>query len=65
MSLVGFDDATPTAVGLDLTTVRQPTRAKGEQAASVLLAVLAGDPLPSSPPLAAELILRGTTRAPS
>lgn len=65
MSLVGFDDATPTAVGLDLTTVRQPTRAKGEQAAAALFSLLAGQPLPSEPPLAAGLIVRGTTRAPS
>ena len=42
LSLVGFDDAVPTAAALDLTTVRQPSRRKGEKAAQALLAVLQG-----------------------
>jgi DNA-binding LacI/PurR family transcriptional regulator len=64
LSLVGFDDALPTADGLDLTTVRQPTRAKGEQAASALLGIVAGDTPTAGPPLTAELIVRGSTRTP-
>lgn len=64
LSLVGFDDAFPTAAGLDLTTVRQPTRAKGEQAASALLSLVARDTPAATPPLNAELIVRGSTRAP-
>jgi DNA-binding LacI/PurR family transcriptional regulator len=36
LSVVGFDDAA-TAAGLGLTTVRQPTRSKGEHAARALL----------------------------
>ncbi len=64
LSIVGFDDASPTAAGLDLTTVRQPTRAKGEQAATALLSIVAGDTPAVAPSLIAELILRGSTRAP-
>jgi DNA-binding LacI/PurR family transcriptional regulator len=64
LSLVGFDDALLTAAGLDLTTVRQPTRAKGEQAASALLCIVAGDTPTARPPLTAELIVRGSTRTP-
>ncbi len=49
LSLVGFDDAVPTAAALDLTTVRQPSRRKGEKAAQALLAVLQGSTSLASP----------------
>ena len=65
LSVVGFDDAEPTAAALDLTTVRQPKRAKGEHAASALLALLA-DPGSAVPrrPLPTELVVRGSTSVP-
>ena len=62
LSLVGFDDAVPTAAALDLTTVRQPSRRKGENAAQALLAVLQGSTsLASTGPLPTQLIVRGST----
>lgn len=65
LSVVGFDDALPTAAGLDLTTVRQPTRRKGEHAAHQLLALLNGTGSTDPPrPLPTELIIRGSTAPP-
>jgi DNA-binding LacI/PurR family transcriptional regulator len=65
VSIVGFDDAHPTAVALDLTTVRQPHRAKGTRAASALLDLLSGSPSRTEPPpLRTELIIRGSARPP-
>ena len=62
LSLVGFDDAVPTAAALDLTTVRQPSRRKGEKAAQALLAVVQGSTSLASPaPLSTQLIVRGST----
>jgi DNA-binding LacI/PurR family transcriptional regulator len=62
LSLVGFDDAAPTAAALDLTTVRQPSRRKGEKAAQALLAVLQGSTWLAPPaPLPTHLIVRGST----
>jgi DNA-binding LacI/PurR family transcriptional regulator len=64
VSIVGFDDADPTAAALDLTTVRQPHRAKGEQAARALLDLLSGSAGATEPhPLRAELIIRGSTHS--
>jgi DNA-binding LacI/PurR family transcriptional regulator len=61
LSLVGFDDAHPTGAAFDLTTVRQPIRAKGERAANALLALLRGEPTRGTT-LPAQLIIRGSTR---
>jgi DNA-binding LacI/PurR family transcriptional regulator len=62
LSVAGFDDAVPTAATLGLTTVRQPHRAKGEQAAHALLRLLAGEgPALRHPPLPTELVIRATT----
>lgn len=62
LSVIGFDDAVPTAAALGLTTVRQPHRVKGERAAQALLRLLAGGgPVPQQPPLPTELVVRGTT----
>ncbi len=62
LSLVGFDDAVPTAAALNLTTVRQPNRSKGEQAAHALISLLNGsEPTPPHPPLPTQLVVRGTT----
>jgi DNA-binding LacI/PurR family transcriptional regulator len=62
LSVLGFDDAVPTAATLDLTTVRQPQRRKGEAAAHALLALLEGSPPPMlNAPLPTELIIRGST----
>jgi len=62
LSLVGFDDAVPTAAALGLTTVRQPSRGKGERAAHALLSLLDGTP-PAAPfpPLPTELVVRAST----
>jgi DNA-binding LacI/PurR family transcriptional regulator len=62
LSVVGFDDAAPTAAALGLTTVRQPNRRKGEQAAYALLDLLAGrQPASRRPPLPTEFLIRGST----
>lgn len=56
LSIVGFDDAEPTAADLGLTTVRQPQRAKGELAAQALLGLRQGP----FAPLPTELIVRAS-----
>jgi DNA-binding LacI/PurR family transcriptional regulator len=62
LSVVGFDDAVPTAAALGLTTVRQPNRGKGEQAAHALLGLLDGTgPTGPRPPLPTEFVVRGST----
>jgi DNA-binding LacI/PurR family transcriptional regulator len=66
LSVVGFDDAVPTAAALDLTTVRQPNRGKGEQAAHALLGLLDGSGAAAPrPPLPTEFVLRGSTGPPN
>ncbi len=60
LSVTGFDDATP-AAGLGLTTVRQPTRGKGEWAARDLLDRMAGRAHPPPRTLSTELVVRATT----
>jgi DNA-binding LacI/PurR family transcriptional regulator len=65
VSVVGFDDAHPTAAGLGLTTVRQPHRVKGEHAARALLDLLSGSGQAVEPhPLPTELIVRGSACPP-
>jgi DNA-binding LacI/PurR family transcriptional regulator len=61
LSVVGFDDAGP-AAGLGLTTIRQPTRRKGELAAAAVLALIAGRRVEPRQLLAAELVVRASTR---
>jgi DNA-binding LacI/PurR family transcriptional regulator len=65
LSIVGFDDAIPSAAALNLTTVRQPSRTKGEKAAQALLAVLRGSAPRSAAELPTRLIVRGSTSSPS
>ncbi len=60
VSIAGFDDAS-SAAGLDLTTIRQPHRRKGELAARALLGVLDGAPVENSQLLPTELVVRGST----
>jgi DNA-binding LacI/PurR family transcriptional regulator len=60
LSIVGFDDAA-TAATLGITTVHQPTRTKGEQAASALLARLDGSKATTAQTMPAELIIRSST----
>jgi DNA-binding LacI/PurR family transcriptional regulator len=57
VSVVGFDDA-PDAAPLGLTTVRQPHREKGVQAARMLLGLMDGRPVPATTMLEAELVMR-------
>jgi DNA-binding LacI/PurR family transcriptional regulator len=65
VSVVGFDDADPTAAALRLTTVRQPHRVKGERAARALLDLLSGSGHAAAPPpLRTELITRSSTGRP-
>lgn len=62
LSVVGFDDLPVAAwVHPGLTTVRQPIVEKGRQAARLLVASLAGQPVHSPKPLRTELIVRGST----
>src|SRR4051794_1862475 len=60
VAIAGFDDASPTAEALGLTTVRQPHRAKGEHAARALLALLRGEQPPAPRLLATELVVRAS-----
>jgi len=64
LSIAGFDDAPNIARHLDLTTIRQPSREKGHQAATALLARLTGDAGNLITTLPTELIVRGSTRRP-
>jgi DNA-binding LacI/PurR family transcriptional regulator len=61
LSIVAFDDARPLAATLNLTTVRQPSREKGEYAARALLDQLAGHPVSQRQLLPTELIIRGSS----
>lgn len=66
LSVVGFDD-NPIAERLRpaLTTVRQDTQAKGDTAARVLLAQIAGEVVATPEPLPTTLIVRETTAPPA
>ncbi len=59
LSVTGFDDAPP-AGAADLTTLRQPLREKGEQAARLLAELREGAP-PRRVMLPVELVVRGST----
>jgi DNA-binding LacI/PurR family transcriptional regulator len=67
LSVVGFDDL-PVSRFTDppLTTVHQPVRRKGSEAARLLLATVAGMPAPGEQRevLATHLVVRGSTSAP-
>jgi DNA-binding LacI/PurR family transcriptional regulator len=65
LSIVSFDDAIPLAATLQLTTVRQPSRDKGEYAARALLDLLAGHQVPSRQLLSTELVIRGSSARPA
>lgn len=60
LSITGSDDAT-TAVGLELTTVRQPTGREGETALQFLLDRLAGRAHMGPRTLPTELVVRSTS----
>ena len=65
MSVTGFDDIPESAHMLPpLTTVRQDFPAVGELAVELLVAALAGQELPATTPLSAELIVRASVAAP-
>ncbi|QCR20728.1 LacI family transcriptional regulator [Agrococcus sp. SGAir0287] len=66
LSVVGFDD-NPIAERIrpPLTTVRQDTQAKGETAARVLLAQIAGERVEAPAPLPTRLVVRLTTAPPA
>ncbi|MFC4530679.1 substrate-binding domain-containing protein [Sphaerisporangium dianthi] len=67
VSVVGFDDLTPARwVPPPLTTVRQPLGEMGRAAASMVIALAGGEPLPHSRLiLTTDLIVRESTTAPS
>ena len=58
VSIAAFDDTVPLAATLNLTTVRQPSRDKGERAARALLDLLAGHQVAPCQLLPTELIIR-------
>ena len=62
VSVVGFDDV-DLAESTDppLTTVHQPVRGKGEEAARLLLAGLSGEPVEAAQRLATRLVVRKST----
>lgn len=62
--LVGFDDVGHSAFSLPpLTTVRQPLRELGREAASAVVALIGGRKPPPGPAARLELIVRESTRA--
>ena len=61
LSVVGFDDAPHLADGLGLTTVRQPSRSKGDHAARQLVALVQGRAATPEAVLPTELVVRRTT----
>ncbi len=63
LSIVGFDDSPP-AERLDLTTVANPQRAKGEHAARAVLQLLGGHSAAARSRLPTSLVLRNSTAAP-
>jgi DNA-binding LacI/PurR family transcriptional regulator len=63
LSIIGFDDA-PGADALQLSTVRQPNRRKGELAAQTLLDLVARRPIEPVHLLPTELIVRASTGPP-
>jgi DNA-binding LacI/PurR family transcriptional regulator len=63
VSVVGFDDGQP-ASALGLTTIRQPTRRKGELAAGALLAKIGGGEAPPATLLPTDLVVRTSTGPP-
>jgi DNA-binding LacI/PurR family transcriptional regulator len=64
VSVVGFDDIElAEATDPPLTTVHQPIRGKGEDAARILLGVLAGDAGSSGRRLETHLVIRDSTAA--
>jgi DNA-binding LacI/PurR family transcriptional regulator len=65
LSIVAFDDAVPLAATLNLTTIRQPSRDKGEHAAQALLDLLAGQQVPPDRLLPTELIIRHSSDYPT
>ncbi|GAA3789885.1 LacI family DNA-binding transcriptional regulator [Sphaerisporangium flaviroseum] len=67
VSVVGFDDLTPAQwVTPPLTTIRQPLREMGMAAASMVVTLTRGEPLPHSRLiLTTDLIVRGSTAAPA
>ncbi len=65
VAVIGFDDV-EMAIHTDppLTTIRQPTHEMGATAAGLLLAALAGAPLPAGPTvLPTNLVVRTSTVA--
>ena len=65
LSIVAFDDAVPLAATLNLTTVRQPSRDKGQYAAQALLDLLAGHQVPPDQLLPTELVIRRSSDHPT
>jgi DNA-binding LacI/PurR family transcriptional regulator len=65
LSIVAFDDAVPLAATLNLTTVRQPSRDKGQYAAQALLDLLAGHQVPPDQLLPTELVIRRSSARPT
>lgn len=63
LSIVGFDDSPP-AERLDLTTVANPQRGKGEHAARAVLQMLDGRSAPARALLPTSLVVRNSTAAP-
>lgn len=63
LAVVGFDDI-PAAATADLTTIRQPQAAKGQQAARLLLNTIAGEQGTHVITMPTELVVRGSTGNP-
>jgi DNA-binding LacI/PurR family transcriptional regulator len=65
LSVVGYDDSAPAAVGRPpLTTVRQEIASKGEAAVATLLALMAGGDAPGDVLLPTSLVVRESTAPP-
>lgn len=65
VAVVGYGDLYPTEMGLDLTSVRQPTEEIGRQAAGMVIDLAEGKPAePAQRFLPPRLIVRGSCGAP-
>ena len=66
ISVTGFDDLDMSShIDPPLTTVRSPARELGKRAAELLLSLISGEAVVDRIELGADLILRGSTAAPS
>lgn len=65
LSIVGFDDTPPAAIGSGLTTYAQPVAAMAERAVATALAMIDGGHAPGLAIIPGRLVVRGSSRRPA